>query len=102
MLIDLVPSFLEATLAPDPVDGYRRYFEEHHPVLSSYWRNYVLDPDSSPAEEEETPRAPRQPRGPSDDEVDRVLDKISATGLDSLTPKERELLVKRSERPRQR
>jgi hypothetical protein len=51
MLIDLVPSFLEATSAPNPVDGYRRYFEEHHPVLSSYWRNYVLDPDSSPAEE---------------------------------------------------
>ena len=51
MLIDLVPSFLEATSAPDPVHGYRRYFEEHHPVLSSYWRNYILDPDSSPAEE---------------------------------------------------
>jgi hypothetical protein len=51
MLIDLVPTFLEATSATDPVDGYRRYFEAHHPVLSSYWRNYVLDPDSSPAEE---------------------------------------------------
>ncbi len=51
MLIDLVPSFLEATSAPNPLDGYRRYFEEHHHVLSSYWHNYILDPDGSPAEE---------------------------------------------------
>ena len=51
MLIDLVPSFLEATSAANPVDGYRQYFDEHRPMLSSYWRNYVLDPDSSPAEE---------------------------------------------------
>jgi hypothetical protein len=50
MLIDLVPSFLEATAAPDPIDGYRRYFEGHQSVLSAYWRNYVLDPESSQAQ----------------------------------------------------
>jgi hypothetical protein len=50
MLIDLVPSFLEALAAPDPIDGYRRYFEEHQSVLSAYWRNYILDPDSSQAQ----------------------------------------------------
>jgi hypothetical protein len=51
MLIDLVPSFLEATSAPDPIEGYRRYYEEHQPVLSAYWHNYILDPNSSQARE---------------------------------------------------
>ena len=51
MLIDLVPSFLEATSASDPIDGYRRYYAEHQPVLSAYWHNYILDPDSSQARE---------------------------------------------------
>jgi hypothetical protein len=50
MLIDLVPSFLEAIAAPDPIDGYRRYFQEHQAVLSAYWSNYIFDPDSSQAE----------------------------------------------------
>lgn len=79
------------TITHNPIQAVRR-----EPV------RVLAHPTAHEAEEEETPRAPRQPRGPSDDEVDRVLDKISATGLDSLTPKERELLVKRSERPRQR
>ena len=35
-------------------------------------------------------------------EVDRVLDKISATGLESLSPKERKLLDEMSERLRKR
>ena len=51
MLIDLVPSFFDATSAPDPVEGYRRYFEDHHAVLSAYWRNHVLDPYSPQADE---------------------------------------------------
>ena len=62
----------------------------------------LAHPTAHAAEEEEPPRTPRQQRGPSYDEVDRVLDKISATGLDSLTPKERELLDKMSERLRRR
>ena len=51
MLIDLVPSFLEAMSASDPIDGYRRYYAEHQTVLSAYWHNYILDPDSSQARE---------------------------------------------------
>jgi hypothetical protein len=46
MLVDLVPEFLAALDAPDPLDGYRRYLDAHHPVLAAYWRNYVLDLDS--------------------------------------------------------
>jgi membrane associated rhomboid family serine protease len=55
------------------------------------------------ASEEDEPRRPRTPRaGPSYDEVDRVLDKISATGLESLTATERKLLDEMSERLRKR
>ena len=51
MLIDLVPGFLEAISASDPIEGYRRYCEEHQPVFAAYWRNYILDPDSSQAKD---------------------------------------------------
>ncbi len=51
MLIDLVPGFLEAISASNPIEGYRRYCEEHQPVLAAYWRNYILDPDSSQAKD---------------------------------------------------
>ena len=51
MLVDLVPEFLDATQAADPLDAYRRYLERHHAVLSAYWHNYILDLDSSHAEE---------------------------------------------------
>lgn len=51
MLINLVPEFLAALDAPDPLEAYRRYLDEHRPVLSSYWRNYVLDLDSPHAED---------------------------------------------------
>lgn len=46
MLVDLVPEFLAALDAPDPLDAYRRYLDAHRPVLEAYWRNYVLDLDS--------------------------------------------------------
>jgi hypothetical protein len=46
MLVDLVPEFLAALDAPDPLDAYRRYLDAHRPVLAAYWRNYVLDLDS--------------------------------------------------------
>jgi hypothetical protein len=46
MVVDLVPEFLAALDAPDPLDAYRRYLDAHRPVLAAYWRNYVLDLDS--------------------------------------------------------
>jgi membrane associated rhomboid family serine protease len=50
-------------------------------------------------------REPRRQAGRSDEslqaEIDRVLDKISATGLGSLTPEERQLLADRSRQLRQ-
>lgn len=50
MLINLVPDFLAAIQAPDPMEAYRRYLEEHLPILSAYWHNYILDLDSPHAE----------------------------------------------------
>ena len=52
MLIDLVPSFLDAIASADPMEGYGRYFDQHRPVLGALWRNYILDPDSPHAEQE--------------------------------------------------
>jgi hypothetical protein len=51
MLVNLVPEFLDAAHAADPLEAYRRYLERHSPVLSAYWHNYILDLDSSHAEE---------------------------------------------------
>ncbi len=50
MLINLVPEFLSLLDAPDPVAAYHDYLDAHRPVLSAYWRNYVLDPDGPHAE----------------------------------------------------
>src|SRR5712692_3594369 len=46
MLVDLVPEFLACVAAPDPVAAYGAYLDRHRPVLTSYWHNYVLDPES--------------------------------------------------------
>ncbi|MGD8727199.1 MAG: DUF2268 domain-containing putative Zn-dependent protease [Gemmatimonadales bacterium] len=51
MLINLVPEFLAAAAAADPLEAYRRYLDDHLPVLSSYWHNYILDLDSPHAED---------------------------------------------------
>jgi hypothetical protein len=51
MLINLVPEFLALLDAPDPVEAYRRYLDDHALVLSAYWQNYILDLDSPHAEE---------------------------------------------------
>ena len=51
MLINLVPDFLAALAARDPLAAYHRYLETHRPVLSAYWRNYVLELDSPHAED---------------------------------------------------
>ncbi len=51
MLIDLVPDFLDIFKHPDPKAAYARYFDSHRPLLSAYWNNYVLDPESPHADE---------------------------------------------------
>ena len=64
----------------------------------------LAHPTAHAAEEEKEVPQPNPPQrtSPPDDELNRVLDKISATGLDSLTPKERKLLAETSERLRER
>jgi hypothetical protein len=51
VLINLLPDFLAVLDAADREAAYRQYRESHRPILDAYWRNYVLDPDSSHAEE---------------------------------------------------
>lgn len=51
MLVNLIPEFMAALAAPDPGEAYRRYLDDHRPVLSAYWHNYVLDLDSPHANE---------------------------------------------------
>lgn len=51
MLINLIPEFLSAAEARDPLEAYRRYLEQHNAVLAAYWHNYILDLDSPHAEE---------------------------------------------------
>jgi len=46
MLVNLVPQFMAALAAPDPLEAYQRYLDDHRPVLAAYWHNYVLDLDS--------------------------------------------------------
>jgi len=51
VLINLVPDFLAVLSSPDPRAAYQTYLENHFPILSAYWRNYVLDLDSPHADE---------------------------------------------------
>src|SRR5213593_1661659 len=46
MLVNLVPEFLATLAAPDPSAAYHEYLDRHRPVLSAYWQNYVIDPES--------------------------------------------------------
>lgn len=46
MLIDLVPEFLAAVKAPDPLEAYQRYLDDNLPILNAYWHNYILELDS--------------------------------------------------------
>jgi hypothetical protein len=62
----------------------------------------LAHPASGHNEEEEDPRPSPQHNRPSYDDVDKVLEKISATGLESLTPDERRLLDDMSQRLRKR
>lgn len=50
MLIDLVPEFLASLEASDPMAAYRRYLDDHLPVLKAYWHNYIIDLDSPHAD----------------------------------------------------
>lgn len=51
MLVNLIPEFLAALAASDPLETYLRYLDGHRPVLAAYWHNYVLDLDSPHAGE---------------------------------------------------
>jgi len=46
MLVNLVPPFMAALAAKDPLEAYHRYLDDHRVVLGAYWHNYVLDLDS--------------------------------------------------------
>lgn len=51
MLINLLPAFLSVLDAANPAAAYRTYLESNGPVLRAYWHNYVMDPDSQPADD---------------------------------------------------
>lgn len=51
MLKNLIPEFLSLLQSPDPLGAYHEYLKNHEPVLSAYWRNYVLDLDSPHVDE---------------------------------------------------
>jgi hypothetical protein len=51
VLINLLPEFIEVLGSTNREAAYQRYFESHRAVLSAYWNNYVLDPESPHARE---------------------------------------------------
>jgi len=50
MLVNLIPEFLSTLSAADSSAAYHEYLDRHHAILSAYWQNYVLDPESPHAE----------------------------------------------------
>src|SRR5712692_7323594 len=76
MLVNLVPEFLAVVTAADPPAAYHAYLERHHPILASYWRNYVLDP-ASPHAHEVMARAARADRG----DLRRLLDDMDVVAI---------------------
>lgn len=76
MLVDLVPEFLAAVAAPDPVAAYYEYLDRHRPILSAYWHNYVLDPDSTAARQVVTD-AVRADRG----DLRRLLEDVDVRAI---------------------
>jgi len=76
MLVNLVPEFLATLAAPDPYAAYHEYLDRHRPVLSAYWQNYVLDPNSAHAEPiiETTLRADRS-------DLRRLLDDVDVVAI---------------------
>jgi Predicted Zn-dependent protease (DUF2268) len=51
VLINLLPEFIDVLGSSNREAAYQRYFEAHRAVLSAYWNNYVLDPESPHAAE---------------------------------------------------
>jgi len=51
VLINLLPDFIEILASANREAAYHRYFEAHRALLSAYWNNYVLDPESTHAHE---------------------------------------------------
>jgi hypothetical protein len=51
MIKNLVPDFMAALEAADPLEAYLHYIDDHLPVLNAYWHNYILDLDSPHAED---------------------------------------------------
>jgi hypothetical protein len=51
VLINLLPDFIEILGSSNREAAYQRYFESHRAILSAYWNNYVLDPESPHAAE---------------------------------------------------
>jgi hypothetical protein len=49
MLKNLVPDFLSVLDSSDREAAYHRYLAAHRALLESYWRNYVIDPESPDA-----------------------------------------------------
>jgi hypothetical protein len=45
MLINLVPDFLAAADARDPMAAHAEYFRAHQRILRAYWRSYVFEPE---------------------------------------------------------
>ena len=46
MLVNLIPEFFATLSASDPTAAYHEYLDRHRPILSAYWQNYVIDPQS--------------------------------------------------------
>lgn len=86
MLINLIPDFLNVLTASDPPSAYRHYLDTHRTLLTAYWRNYVLDPDSPHADDvvDTALRADRSDLRALLDEVDvaRVVDDAATRAIE--------------------
>jgi hypothetical protein len=49
VILNLVPEFLDILAAPDREAAYHSYLQRHRAILTHYWRNYVIDPDTTAA-----------------------------------------------------
>ena len=65
-------------------------------------RSVKVERSTGPKSPPKAPRGRRKVNGDALDEVDRILDKIRASGMDSLTPKERGFLDEMSRRYRKK
>jgi hypothetical protein len=86
VLINLIPDFLNVLASSDPPSAYRHYLDTHRTLLTAYWRNYVLDPDSPHADDvvDTALRADRSDLRALLDEVDvaRVVDDAATRAIE--------------------